>query len=243
MRLELHPTYRCNLACTNCNRACAIRTDHTPDITVDQWRACLESAPEPISAISVVGGEPTLHLDIEELVRLSLGHCANVRVFSNLHTQSSRDTVDQLVEMGATCAWGSGKTEAVTHPNPNLFVAPIDYGLPDRHNHCVWAASSDDCGYSVDSHGITACAIGGAIDGVLDLGVRTWDWTKVNDGRVRELCRRCGFRYNFPLALENLGEFRGQVVSPSWLEAARKNRGSKIDPPLLQISDVWPATP
>jgi len=223
MRLELHPTYRCDLACTNCNRACAIRTDHTPDITVEQWRRCLASTPRKATHISIVGGEPTLHRDILPLAHTALRYCPSVRIFSNQNSPHARYIIEQLRGIGVAVAQGSAKALGpINHPNPQLFVAPIDYDLPDRTEPCQWAAADDDCGYSVDACGITSCAIGGAIDGVLGLGVRTWDWAQVDDGRVRDLCRRCGFQYDFPVALEGLGEFRGQTMSRTWLEAARK---------------------
>jgi MoaA/NifB/PqqE/SkfB family radical SAM enzyme len=60
MILELHLTYRCNLACWYCNRGCRLWTGHTPDLSRERIRAIVKGAGE-VEKFVLIGGEPTLH--------------------------------------------------------------------------------------------------------------------------------------------------------------------------------------
>lgn len=224
MILELHLTYRCDLACTYCNRGCRIRTDHTPDMTLEQARCVLTTAPEPIAKIVLIGGEPTLHPDCVEFGKLARELCpdATIQIYSNGYTEHARRVIGQLKELNILNCGGTEKLSgSVTH-NLNPFISPADLGI-ERKDWCSWAAFNS-CGYSVDANGITLCAIGGSICGILGLPWRTWDWREAMDReRLLQMCKHCGTYYEFPpIPPERLHDFRGQQMTKSWYDAATR---------------------
>ncbi len=64
--LMLEPTLRCNLACAGCGRIREYRDVLDQMLTADQCLAAVEEAGAPI--VSITGGEPLLHPDIERIV-------------------------------------------------------------------------------------------------------------------------------------------------------------------------------
>ncbi len=218
MTLELHITYRCDLACFYCNRGCRIHTHHTPDLSLGHFNFFLQSVPEPIKKIVLIGGEPTLHPDVIRFAIRSLEVAQTVQIYSNNHHPTARATLKALESIGVSVFEGTYKTESIQHGMQTMFISPRDLGI-DRQIPCSWAACAGHCGYSVDAYGITACSCGGAIDGLLRLGLRTWDWAPVLDGsQLKQLCRHCGANWNFKDEdlKDNLVEFRGQKMTRSW---------------------------
>jgi len=240
MILELHLTYRCNLSCPYCDRACSICTDHTPDITLGQWNACLRSGPEWFSfkngslKVFLLGGEPTLVDKIADYAYAVFDYSpkSSVFVYSNAVGEMAKR---RLVELEKIKVRIQPETAKDTPENLRLamktwfktiFVSPRDLGI--KAYPC---AVSRRCGVSVDGLGMNPCAFGGAIDGILGLGLRTWNWNELTRERLEETCQNCGMGIRLPN--ENLKEyllekgveafeFNGQVMSRSWYEAAIK---------------------
>ena len=77
--------------------------------------------------------------------------------------------------------------ESLKEFSRDLFVSPADLGVKGRA--CEWAAH---CGISVDGAGMTLCAIGGMIDGLFGLGLRTWEWPRLTRAQLLALCDHCG---------------------------------------------------
>jgi len=233
LQLEFHLTYACNLACTCCNRASSFYPWHTPPFTL-AWltdRAFyLRDRMPNVDRIVALGGEPTVHPDCVAMCRVLrvAWPKADAIILSNEYSQESRDIVEQLTGEGwrrdpVSTAKPGG---SVQHFQQAIYLSPEDGGqarLP-----CRW---QDQCGWSVDSAGLTSCAIGGMIDAVLGLGLRTWDTDKVKTrDDLKELCRHCGSLMDgVPFNGEILG-FKGQKVSRTWherlvcLEKARTSR-------------------
>jgi hypothetical protein len=242
MKIELHLTYRCNLSCPYCDRGCSIRTDHTPDITLDQWNRCLDNGP-PIMGyqnkslnVLLLGGEPTLVDNILRFAKAVWRHSPmpSVSVWSNAVGDRAKNILENLKAGGIKIQQGTAKDtpenlRVAMTINPwyqTMFVSPRDLGL--KAKPCVVARR---CGISVDGLGMTPCAFGGAIDGILGLGIRTWKWNELTKERLIETCQNCGI--GIPLPNDNLKEylddkgienfeFNGQVMSRSWYEAAIK---------------------
>jgi len=227
MNIELHITYRCSLGCCYCNRGCGLNQSHTPDMTFDQFVTFFTDALgyRAIDTVFFVGGEPTLHIDFERMVSWLIHRGVRVRVYSNQYTLKSRDIIERVKAMGAEVISQSAKVNgSVLHASSNLFCSPTDAGV-EWEVGCEWAAGwPGGCGYSVDANGITACSVGGAIDGILGLGQRTWDWYRVHAKQLRALCRHCG---NARVWTEDppapLFFYRGHRVSKTWLEALTKH--------------------
>jgi AdoMet-dependent heme synthase len=73
----------CNLKCRHCYLGCAPNNKKKNFLQTDKIRKCLEeNSNEHLKAVYLTGGEPMVHPDFNNIVRLCLKH-ANVTVLSN----------------------------------------------------------------------------------------------------------------------------------------------------------------
>jgi hopanoid biosynthesis associated radical SAM protein HpnH len=109
----LEPTFRCNLACAGCGRIREYRDVLDQMLTADQCLAATEEAGAPV--VSITGGEPLLHPEIERIVGGILERKRFVYLCTNgLLLESSLSKFE---------------------PNPYLsFVIHLD-GLAPTHDH------------------------------------------------------------------------------------------------------------
>ena len=66
MVLMLEPTFRCNLACSNCGRIREFKDIVNQRLTVQECLAAVDEAGAPV--ISITGGEPLILPDIEQII-------------------------------------------------------------------------------------------------------------------------------------------------------------------------------
>jgi len=100
----------------------------------------------------------------------------DVSVYSNAYSEDDRRKLDIVQSRGlaAICEHTKKPNGSIRHPATDHCLAPCDYGAESREPCWVHAGHrGSKCGISVDAAGYTVCANGGAIDGVLQLGLRT----------------------------------------------------------------------
>lgn len=236
-KAELHITYDCNLSCVNCNRFSQIKTPHTPPMTVEDVAEFFRQAAELNYRpdILIIGGEPTMHPDLEQIVlraRQFVGESGLVQVWTN-----GRDR--ELIRYLRTAYNASIPEETFKDKSridfawDDYYVSPADYGI-ERFK--CWQHGSEVCGISVDSGGYMPCAVGGMIDGVLKLGLRTkrladlFDNEK-NEALTKRMCESCGGCLSQLLSGDELKNWRkyvtsqpkrfGSYMSPTWYEATK----------------------
>jgi hypothetical protein len=228
-KAEWHLTYRCDLACVGCNRACFLPgPPATPDMTLadaqefsDQARA-LGWFPR----IILIGGEPTLHPDLFGFLDLAAGFSAGAELWSNGYRPEAKEILERVRrENRVKVIEGTIKTRSVVQPVRDIFLAPCDFHAQREPcgTHSLYA--DPDCGISVDAGGYTVCCMGGMIDGILDLGARTKRLADLfdpsfADAQTRMLCNHCGQH----LGIDNerfagSAERFGIRVSPTWQDA------------------------
>lgn len=79
--LQFYPTLRCNAACRFCfNRGIPLMADVRP---ADFRRIASVAASQGIGHIDMLGGEPTLHPDLPELIRIVRDHGLRTTISSN----------------------------------------------------------------------------------------------------------------------------------------------------------------
>ena len=231
-KAEFHLTYRCDLACSTCNRACFLPAQ-TPDMTLDDAEEFCRQAKELDwhPRIMIIGGEPTLHHDFIrfcEIARQFTGSPSRVEVWSNGYSAraTARLGIVQDEDL-ATVIVGTQKNGPVEQPVKDIFLDPADYG--ESREPCGTHAryADPDCGISVDHEGYTVCCMGGAIDGVLGLGVRTKRLADLFDEdfaarQTASLCQYCGQHLGTDGKLETATNYRGTWLSPTWAAAAKR---------------------
>jgi hypothetical protein len=211
----------------------------TLDDAREFFRQCRELNWSP--SIILIGGEPTMHPDFMEFVRLSrefAGPTGFVQVWSNGYTPEARELCARARnEYGVDVPAGTHKfSGSVVQPDDDIFVSPVDFGKP-TYSPCM-IHSSTRCGISVDAGGYSLCAMGGMIDGFLELDIRTKNLADLFDPEkaaetTRKLCEHCGLsgRSN-PQAtqaewrsyVEGQQKKYGSFMSPTWLRASTGKR-------------------
>jgi hypothetical protein len=211
----------------------------TLDDAREFFRQCRELNWSP--SIILIGGEPTMHPDFMEFVRLSrefAGPTGFVQVWSNGYTPEARELCARARnEYGVDVPAGTHKfSGSVVQPDDDIFVSPVDFGKP-TYSPCM-IHSSTRCGISVDAGGYSLCAMGGMIDGFLELNIRTKNLADLFDPAkaaetTRKLCEHCGLsgRSN-PQAtqaewrsyVEGQQKKYGSFMSPTWLRASTGKR-------------------
>lgn len=234
-KAELHITYRCNLQCVNCNRLSNLRNEHTPDMTVDDvkefFRQCTELKYNPL--VLIIGGEPTLHPDFEEiclLARQFRGPGKDVQVWTNGRDKQVIDRIRNLYHMSVPEETFKEKSRT-DFPWDDYYISPDDYGMVRKK---CWQHGSEICGISIDSQGYMPCAVGGMIDSVLKLGLKTKRLADLFDNEknaaiTKEMCKHCGACLTQQLNSEEKEKWRnyialqpkrfGSHMSPTWYKA------------------------
>jgi len=225
LKAEWHLTYRCDLACVNCNRLCFL-PPQTPDMTLADaeefcWQADeLDWHPR----IVIIGGEPTLHPDFFGFLgianQLSLG---NVELYSNEYSEKAKRCVEKVraKSLADVVPWTKKSDGGVVHDTCDIFLAPRDFGIPNREP-CSTHSGPGICGISVDHDGYSCCCMGGMIDATFQLGVRTKQLADLFNSefaarQTRALCDCCGQG----LGIDAKKIVRSQVIcgaimSPAW---------------------------
>lgn len=233
-KAELHITYRCNLSCVNCNRFSQIENHHTPDMTLQDvmefFNQCQELNFNP--DILIIGGEPTMNPEFIEIVAAARRFKRNglVQVWTNGRDRAIVDRIRH--EFNASVPEETFKAKSrIDFPWDDYYTSPADYGM-ERHK--CWQHGSEICGISVDSEGYMPCAVGGMLDGVLKLGLRTKRLADLFDNEknaaiTKEMCKHCGACLSQLLTGKELDDWRNYVItqpkkfgshmSPTWYKA------------------------
>lgn len=171
--IEIDITYQCNLKCNNCNRSSAQAPDnkHIDLGDITQFVEDSLSQGRRWRKIRVLGGEPTLHPQLneilEELYRLKqVQHDLSIQLVTNGYGRRVNKVISELPE------WlyieNSVKTDYIQPDFGPFNLAPIDswyHRFSDFSNGCDIART---CGLGLTPQGYYPCAVAGGIDRVLN---------------------------------------------------------------------------
>lgn len=226
---EWHLTYKCNLACVHCNHLCMF-PPQTSDMSIKHAEQFCRQATELDwrPKIFLIGGEPTLHQDFFQFLDIAAAfNPGNVWVWSNGYSVQSQEILERVRQEGkARVVESTIKLKgSVVQPQQDCFIAPADRG--ESRGLCKWHPFVGICGISVDSCGYTLCSAGGAIDGVLRLGLRTQRLADLFEhkwaGRhTRALCRWCGRGLGVKFIDQRATQINGSWMSPTWAQAVAR---------------------
>lgn len=82
--LWLEVTARCQLACRRCYASSGPTGTHGTMTTEDWQRVISEAATAGVTVVQLIGGEPTLHPGLPQMIRHALAAGLEVEAFSNL---------------------------------------------------------------------------------------------------------------------------------------------------------------
>lgn len=179
-KIEIDITYVCNLGCDACNRSCS-QAPTKEQMDIQNIKCFIKESIElkkKWDLINVLGGEPTLHPQIEEIISCliekyirSYSRNTKLQIVSNGYTEDSRNILNKLSNkfpeiMVDTASFKiSKKVEYFTPFND----APVDdpkFSEAEFYKGC-WVTSF--CGIGLNRYGYYACSVCASIDRVLNI--------------------------------------------------------------------------
>jgi Radical SAM superfamily len=222
---EIDVTYKCNLKCLNCNRSCtqAPSDREMPVADIEDFlRQSIEKKIE-WKRIRILGGEPTLHSRIYDIIDclISYQREVNPSVRLVLGTHFSGNRVHRVLErLPDTIVIKS----TLKSSRVNLFRpfnrAPADTVYNRFSDYTCGCRIIDECGLGVTPSGYYMCAVAGGIDRIFnyDLGRKEIpDEADTLVDQMSVICRLCGhFGFQWPT--------RRARLSKTWRLAYRRYR-------------------
>ena len=235
-RIEIDITFECNLKCKGCNRSCGLAPSKER-MSIDDIHNFIKDSIDnhkKWQLINVLGGEPTLHPDFLQIIRILQKDYAEaynseviIQVVSNGVAAHSRQLCDYVEE-----SFANVRIDRTSYKNKN----EIDYFTPFADAPCddacfneadyskaCWVASY--CGVGLNKNGYYGCSVCGGIDRVLmqNNGVASIAELTIEKQKehFEKFCRYCG---NFKHYDTNKGDFIPrcekapftEIISPVW---------------------------
>ena len=224
-RIELDITYDCNLKCMDCNRSCT-QAPEKIEMNLEQVKAFVSESialGKKWELINVLGGEPTLHPEFDQIVRLLLDEYVyayspdtTIQITSNGYGSLVREKLGALPEHPnlVVDTWSFKDSARVPYFTP-FNVAPQDTGRFQDQEYARGCWVTSYCGIGLNHLGYFPCGIAGAMERVMGTQYRKQtisDATEDLDKLLVHFCRYCG---NFTEYHANRGDF---------MERGRKRR-------------------
>ncbi|MGQ9864646.1 MAG: glycosyltransferase [Bacteroidia bacterium] len=238
--IEIDITYECNLKCLNCNRS-STQAPTQEGMTLAQIQRFIQESIElgkKWQRINLLGGEPTLHKDFLEIVKLILNeyilkHSPKtlLQITSNGYGQMVQERLSQLPKHeNIVIDYASFKEDRVVSYFSPFNDAPIDQPDGDQKEYYKGCWVTAYCGIGLNHLGYYPCGVAAGIDRVLRLNLGIQSLREVDENIANHLnifCRYCG---NFTDYEKNFGDFiprhekgslRKSIISPTWIKAYR----------------------
>ena len=228
--IEIDITYVCNLRCAGCNRSCP-QAPTAEMMTIEEIKKFVAESIENSyrwQRIRIVGGEPTMHPQIHQIVEILLNYkkdfSPQTRIM--LVTNGVADITKKVISEMPVEVEIDNSEKAVSRDNffERFNIAPIDEEKWQNAEFTNGCKILKHCGTGLSPYGYYPCAIAASIDRVygLDLGRKSLPG-KDDDmyDLLNTFCRYCGhFRDERPRVINN-------SYSSSWIKAYEKYRKGK----------------
>jgi hypothetical protein len=204
---EIDITYKCNLKCINCNRSCT-QAPSDLEMPVADIAAFIDASIERAimwKRIRILGGEPTLHSRILDIIDLLVGyrrdHNPGVRLVVGTNFKGPR-----VKRVLAELPGGIQIKSTLKRSRVNLFrpfnVAPVDTVFNRFSDYRCGCRIIRECGLGVTPMGYYMCAVAGAIDRIFQYHLGRQTIPQETDGLADQMdafCRLCGhFGFQWP---------------------------------------------
>lgn len=204
-RLEIDITYECNLRCNGCCRSCAQAPEklHMDIETIKKFLQETETLGIQWESVHILGGEPTLHPQFQEIMALldewfkERSPSTDLKVISNGHGDKVRTELEKIPKYWLYNT--SFKESLNTDYFEPFNLAPID--LPGWENEDFQKGCwiTQDSGIGLTPFGYFHCAIAGGIERIMKLGKgfykipqHPWEFLTL----MRTYCQYCGHFLN-----------------------------------------------
>jgi hypothetical protein len=204
---EIDITYKCNLKCLNCNRSCTQAPSNVEIPVADIEAFISQSIKNNIAwkRIRILGGEPTLHSRIFDIIDLLIDYQRNfnpsVRLVlgTNFFGYQVHRVLEKLPD--TIIIKSTLKVSRV-----NLFkpfnVAPVDRHFYKFSDYTCGCRIIEECGLGLTPSGYYVCAVAGGIDRIYgyNLGRKKMpDASDTFSDQMSAFCRLCGhFGFQWP---------------------------------------------
>ncbi len=232
--VQMDITYDCNLKCRSCGRQCD-QAPSTERISLQQIDRFLEQSRErnrQYIGFRVMGGEPTLHPDLIEILERLLEYRkvspgTAVRLETNGFGEETKKVLSRLPE--GVLVLDTGKKSRKQGQFRRINLAPVDLDECRPYSFLNACRNKHYCGFGFTPYGFYPCGTAGAIDRVFGFDVGRKELPDHCDEMIEateKLCAYCGFFW------EKLGlkVSTPETVSSSWHDALERYREKR--PPL-----------
>ena len=233
-KIEIDITYACNLRCHDCNRSCRQAPENS-ELSLERIVEFIdESLDRKIEwkRIRLLGGEPTLHSQFEELLyefsryKSAYPKC-RMEVVSNGH---GRHVQRKLLHIPPF--FHIENTMKISDVQPYFYsfnLAPKDDA---RHRHTDFTNGCSnivECGIGLTPTGYYPCAIAGGIDRVAGWNLGRTSIPEEEDDMhdlLEKFCSQCGrFESRKFTPPELMPSYIPGLISPSWESLYEEWRG------------------
>jgi hypothetical protein len=198
-------------------------------------------------AISIEGGEPTLHPQLKDIVYLLIKYRKRyspktfIKIQTNGFGEKNRSVVADL-PIDEVYVYNSGKSSINQQNHWAFNLAPCDEAGFQRYDYSIGCYLPACYGLGLTRYGFYPHPVCGGIDRVLGLDIGRKQLPHIHDSmrdHFRKLCPLCGF-FRFMIMQRNKKRAQkqcetrqqGNTISGTWLNAYEQYR--KNPPPLSQ---------
>lgn len=228
---ELDITYRCTLSCPNCTRRCDLLSGVGTDLGLQSIHEVIRqtrSNQHRWNLILLMGGEPTLHPNLLEIVGLLgsiRGPKTRIGIVSNMYTPETRrvlSTLPSWVEVRESPKDGSTRYSTKQGDFWTMNVAPIDFPEFVGFDYSNGCHQQGRCGLAYTANGWFFCSMMVGIARLFkaDLAIPSLQFMlspAIYHAQMDLLCRYCGrVRVGFELG-------QHKFATPEAEEAFEKN--------------------
>jgi len=243
-KIEIDITYDCNLKCVNCNRS-STQAPVQKGMRLEEIKAVVRDSivlGKKWELINLLGGEPTLHPQFQEIVHeilfeyvIPFSPQTRIQITSNGFGAKVQNQLDLLPKHPQLIVDdNSFKEDRIVAYFTPFNDAPIDnpeFANKEFHKGC-WVTAY--CGIGLNQGGYYPCGVAGGIDRVFGLNKGIKKLKDVDTsiaGLLDTFCRYCG---NFSESDVNQGNYiprhekaalTKSVISKSWKTQYKKYNG------------------
>jgi hypothetical protein len=236
-------TYRCNLFCGNCIAGCGkFPCGDKGDIDLLQIERLFQQADAcgwKWRRIWVSGGEPTLHPQVLEIIKLLRGYQASRKFQMMMVTNGTNLGIQQAIlaqggwyfcNPDGSHMWqlekdfiiNTQKTTAGIMAHKTMYIAPMDVPALAGRDFSVGCGILTECAPTFNKYGLYACPGAPTIDRIIgmDIGIKNFQGFITNESQLQQVCKYCG-EYKFYSGLP-FSDSREWLLSPTWVELKKK---------------------